>query len=90
MTIFFITCLSIIVIGAVLYPVVRSRNDLREVASMDEGDHSIRMAVAGLSSAQLDLAIGNLDQKSYDELEEKYILESGAAGLKDSSYQHND
>lgn len=78
MIILFTTLLSIVVICSVLYPLMRSRNNDQQPSSADPDENSIRMAVDGLSLAQLDLAIGNLDRKSYDELEEKYILESGA------------
>ena len=89
MIIILITLLSMIVIGAVLYPVLRSRVGDEKLYSTDDRENSIRMAVDGLSSAQLDLAIGNLDRESYEELEEKYILESGAADLGDRSHQDN-
>ena len=48
------------------------------------------MAVDGLDLAKLDLAVGNLDQESYDQLEEKYILESGLLDSENSSDRENE
>ena len=48
------------------------------------------MAVDGLDLAKLDLAVGNLDQESYDQLEEKYILESGLIETENSPDREND
>ena len=90
MTILFTTLLSIVVICSVLYPLMRSRNGDQQPGSVGPDENSIRMAVDGLSSAQLDLAIGNLDRKSYDALEEKYILEAGASDRPDRSQTDNE
>ena len=87
MTILLITLLSVIVIGAVMYPIVRPRNGTNDQDVLNRGRNSERMAVDGLNLAQLDLAVGNLDQESYDQLEGKYRLESEEADLKDDPNQ---
>ncbi len=87
MTILLITLLSVIVIGAVMYPIVRPRNETNDQDVLNRGRNSERMAVDGLNLAQLDLAVGNLDQESYDQLEGKYRLESEEADLKDDPNQ---
>ena len=90
MTILFITILSTLVIGAVLYPIVRSSSDTDKQDSVETSDKTSRMAVDGLDLAKLDLAVGNLDQESYDQLEEKYILESGLLDSENSSDRENE
>ena len=90
MTILFITILSTLVIGAVLYPLTRSSSDTDKQDSVETSDKTSRMAVDGLDLAKLDLAVGNLDQESYDQLEEKYILESGFLDSESSSDRDNE
>lgn len=87
MIILLITLLSVIVIGAVMYPIVRPRSESNGHDVLDTGENSVRMAADGLNLAQLDLAVGNLDQESYDQLEGKYRLESGEVDLKDEPNQ---
>lgn len=90
MTILFITILSILVIGAVLYPIVKSSSGTDKQDSVEASEKTSRMAVDGLDLAKLDLAVGNLDQESYDQLEEKYILESGLIETENSPDREND
>ncbi len=90
MTILLTTLLSIVVICSVSYPLMRSRGGDSEISPTGSDENSIKMAVDGLNLAKLDLAIGNLDRKSYDELEGKYVLESRREDHTDRSQHGNE